>query len=581
LLEVENLSKAYSLKGMAVPALKGIAFRAREGEILGIVGRSGGGKSTLMKILRGMESFDSGSIRIDELIITPHSDRDTVRRLQKITAIHLQREFGLWTESALKNVVRRVNSQYAGFEVLPTEEDPFYDQIYAEAWECLRLVGLDDKALHLATILSGGEKQRLLIARQLAKKPKVLLLDEPATMACPTTKQEVLDTIKKVNKELGLTTIVVSHLPEVHEYLADRLIWLDGGEIKQEGTPQKVLASFMSLIGKPDPLPPRPEPDPIIHVSRLYKRNYLVGPGEVLKMEDINLSINRGETTAIIGASGAGKSTLLMMMEGFRKPDDGTILYRIDGDWINILEYSPARMEVRRNLGIMYQEFALMSGETIVQQIGYQLGVKGQNVIEQAKDTAKELGISHRVLDAIYALTDMREDEARAYLEQLGLTRDILTKLFPRFPDTETHNFAEPVFKLMDLDMGVLDKFPAQLSGGESVRVSLAILLAAKPKILILDEPFGDIDPITLRDVANGLKRIQSEFGTTILLVSHHVDFVKEVAHRAVLIESGSIAMDGKPDEVCDAFLSRCGAAYLKHIRSPEPQGDVVPASQQ
>ncbi|NYT01896.1 MAG: ABC transporter ATP-binding protein [Methanosarcinales archaeon] len=581
MLEVENLSKAYSLKGVTVPALKGVSFRAREGEILGIVGRSGGGKSTLMKILRGMETFDSGSIRIDELVITPDSDPKTTRRQQKITAIHLQREFGLWTESALKNVVRRVNSQYAGYEVLPTEEDPMYDQIYVEAWECLRLVGLEKKALHLATILSGGEKQRLLIARQLAKKPKILLLDEPATMACPTTKQEVLDTVKKVNRELNLTTIVVSHLPEVHQYLADRLIWLDEGEIKQEGKPREILESFLSLIGKPVPLPPRPQPEPIIHVSGLYKRNYLVGPGEVLKMENLNLDINRGETTAIIGPSGAGKTTLLMMIEGLRKPDDGSILYRIDGDWINILEYSPARMEVRRNLGIMYQEFALMSGETVVQQIGYQLGVKGQNVIEQAKDTAEELGISHRILDALYTLTDMREDEARAYLEQLGLTRDILTKLFPRFPDTETRNFAEPIFKLMHLDMAVLDKLPAQLSGGESVRVSLAILLAAKPRILILDEPFGDIDPITLREVANGLKSIQSEFGTTILLVSHHVDFVKEVAHRAVLIEGGAVALDGKPDEVCNAFLSRCGAAYLKHIQSAEAQGDVAPATQQ
>src|SRR5664280_746797 len=160
------------------------------------------------------------------------------------TAIHLQRDFALWTESALKNVVRRIHSRKTGFEVLPIPENEYYDEMYKEALYYLRLVGLEKKANHLATILSGGEKQRLLIARQLSKKPKILLLDEPATMACPATKQEVLDAIKNVNKELGLTIIVVSHLPEIHEYLADRLIWLEKGEIVAEGKPRDVLDKF-------------------------------------------------------------------------------------------------------------------------------------------------------------------------------------------------------------------------------------------------------------------------------------------------------------------------------------------------
>jgi methyl coenzyme M reductase system subunit A2 len=109
-------------------------------------------------------------------------------------------------------------------------------------------------------------------------------------------------------------------------------------------------------------------------------------------------------------------------------------------------------------------------------------------------------------------------------------------------------------------------KLPEQLSGGELVRASLAILLAARPKIVILDEPFGDIDPITLREVSNAIKKINAEFGTTIILVSHHVDFVKEVSHRAMLIENGALAADGNPTEVCNAFLASCHAPYLKYL---------------
>jgi methyl coenzyme M reductase system subunit A2 len=431
LLQIENLSKTYRLDNGEVVALKDVSFSARPGEILGLVGKSGGGKSTLMKILRGMESFDSGRIVMDGITITPESGEDVTRQQMAITAIHLQRDFALWTESALKNVVRRVYSRMTGFEVLPVEEIANYDQIYEESMYYLRLVGLEKKALQLATILSGGEKQRLLIARQLAKKPKVLLLDEPATMACPATKQEVLDAIKNVKKELDLTIIVVSHLPEVHEYLADRLIWLEKGEIVSEGKPREVLDKFLSGIGQLEPLAARPDAKPLLKVRALYKRNYLVGPGEILKMENLNFDIKEGEITSFVGSSGGGKTTLLKIMQGLRMPDEGAVYYRYEDKWVDMVTYSPERMYVRRGLGIMYQEFALYAGETILEQIAYQLGVKGQDVIQHARSVAEEMGISDKVLDVLYTLTDMPEDDATAALGQLGLTKDVFKDLFP------------------------------------------------------------------------------------------------------------------------------------------------------
>ncbi len=569
MLQIENLSKSYRLKDREIVALKNISFATGPGEILGLVGKSGGGKSTLMKILRGMEDFDSGRIIMDGITITPDSPPEVKREQMALTAIHLQRDFALWTETALKNVVRRVHSRITGYEVLPIPENSYYDEVYEEAMYYLRLVGLEKKAHHLATILSGGEKQRLIIARQLAKKPRVLLLDEPATMACPSTKQEVLDAIKNVSRELNLTIVVVSHLPEIHQYLADRLIWLEEGEIVAEGKPEQVLREFMAGIGEMAPLAARPNTAPIIKVRGLFKRGCLVSTGEVLNvllMKNLNLDINEGQITSIIGNSGGGKTTLLKIMQGVRLPDDGSVCYRHDGKWVDMLAYSPDRMNVRRTLGVMYQEFALFAGETIIDQIAYQLGLKGNNVIEYARAIAEEQGISDRVLDAIYTMTDMSEEDAKAALEALGLTRDIFKELFPRFPSTEAQRFAEPLFKLLSLDPQVLWKLPEQLSGGERVRASLAILLAARPSIVILDEPFGDIDPITLREVSNAMKRINAEMGTTILLVSHHVDFVKEVSHRAIHMENGAILADGNPAEVCNAFLASCNAPYLKFV---------------
>ncbi|MDD1731027.1 MAG: ATP-binding cassette domain-containing protein [Methanothrix sp.] len=566
---MENLSKTYRQKDREIAALKNISFAVNQGEILGLVGKSGGGKSTLMKILRGMESFDCGKILLDGLTITPDSGDDVKRAQMSVTAIHLQRDFALWTESAVKNVVRRVHSRSTGYEVLPIPEDHNYQEMYQEALYYLRLVGLEKKAHHLATVLSGGEKQRLLIARQLARKPKILLLDEPATMACPATKQEVLDTIKTVNRELNLTIIVVSHLPEIHAYLADRLIWLEGGEIVAEGKPTEILTRFLAGMGEVQPLAVRSNPEPLIRVRGLYKRNCLVSTGEVLEvlaMKDINFDINQGEITSIIGNSGGGKTTLLKIMQGVRMPDEGSVFYRHGQNWVDMMVYSPERMEVRQGLGIMYQEFALYAGEMIIEQIAYQLGVKGTDVVENARAVAEEMGISDKVLDIIYAMADMSEEDAKAALEALGLTRDIFKDLFPRFPATEAEKFAKPVFELLSLDPEVLWKLPDQLSGGEKVRASLAILLAARPRVLILDEPFGDIDPITLREVSNAIKSINAELGTTILLVSHHVDFVKEVSHRAIFFESGAIVADGRPEDVGNIFLSSCNAPYLKRL---------------
>ncbi|WP_406670397.1 ATP-binding cassette domain-containing protein [Methanolobus sp. ZRKC4] len=565
MLEVCNISKEYDFKNDKKRVLDNISFSVADGEILGVTGKSGSGKTTLLKILRGTEDFDSGYFELDEQRIEPNADKQKLKFLTNNSAIHLQRNFGLWNGPAIENIIRRLNALTEGHEGVPELDAHNYDEVQKEAMEYMRLVGLDDKALHSSNLLSGGEKQRLIIARQLAAKPKMLLLDEPVTMTGPGTKQEILDVIKNMKGRLNIPIVVVSHLPEVHLYLSDRVAYLEDGKLLEIGETEKVLKHFLKDIEEQVPLPKRDDEGPIIKVTGLSNRFFILRVGEVLKFEDISLDINRGEITALIGQSGAGKTTILKMIEGLRTPKEGNISYLHEGEWLNILEFTRQRLDLRKKISIMHQEFTLSPHSTVREQMAFKLRLKGERSLLYARKRAAELGISDEALDMLYRITEVNEDEKDKVLRELNMSIDIYSKLFPLVTKEDVDKHAVGVFEALDLPLSVLDKTPYQISGGEHVRAYIALALATNPEILILDEPFGDLDPVTLRDVTNSLKRINDTFGTTVILVSHHMDFVKEVAHRAVLVDNGKIIMDSKPEEVCSRLIEMSNASYLEH----------------
>jgi methyl coenzyme M reductase system subunit A2 len=564
MIKVENLSKTYKMEnGEEIEALNDINLNVKQGEIVGIIGMSGSGKSTLLRILRGVEPFDSGKITLDGIEVSPDSTPYYFAKLKKATAIHLQRSFGLWGETALQNVIRKLSGVKYGDESLQDTDDA-QEEFGEQAKEILEIVGLGHKVDHFAPVLSGGEKQRLIMARQLAKQPKVLLLDEPATMSCPKTRQEILDSIKNINEELGVTIILVSHLPEVHGYLVDRLILMENGKIMDEGSPEEIITQFKKPMEPAEPLAgPENVGNPIIKVDDLNKRFFLLKGGNTLQIEDINFDIKKGEIVSLVGQSGAGKTVLLRMIAGLDAPDSGSVFFKLNGEWVNMQDLGLERMNVRRKMGFMHQEFALTHYATIKDQIASRLGVKDENVIAKARKKAEELGISDKILDILYQLTDLPETEAKVRLEKVGLNRDILNMLFPKFPDKEVKKYAEPVFEALDLPLDILDRRSYELSGGQKVRATLALVLTSNPEVLILDEPFGDLDPITLRTVSNSLKRINKKFNTTILMVSHHVDFIREVTTRALMIDDGKLVEEGDPQKLCDNFLKNCKADYL------------------
>jgi methyl coenzyme M reductase system subunit A2 len=566
MIKVENLSKTYHMKeGSKIKALDKVNLEAKKGEILGIIGTSGSGKTTLLRVLRGVEPFDEGEITIGDVTVSPDSPPYYSRKLREATAIHLQRSFGLWSETALSNVIRKLYGTKYGDEAL-TDFDFAYDEFSEEAMEILKVVGLEHKADHFAPVLSGGEKQRLIMARQLAKKPEVLLLDEPATMSCPKTKQEILDAIRNINQDLGVTVILVSHLPEVHHYLSQRLLLMEEGRVVDEGSPDKIIKRFLK---KMEPQIPGRNPEDvgaeIIKAQDLERKFYLLKAGNVLELKDVSFDVKEGEVVSLIGPSGAGKTVLLRMVGGLDQPDAGTVSFKLDGEWVDMHQPGISRMNIRRQMGFMHQEFALVHHARIRDQIAARLGVKGIMVVDEAKKKAEELGISDLALDVLYQLTDLPENEAKQRLEQIGLSPDILDTLFPSFPETKVREFAEPIFKALDLPLEILNRRSYELSGGQKVRATLALVLTSQPKVLILDEPFGDLDPITLRMVSNSLKRINQEFNTTILMVSHHIDFIEELATRAIRMDDGRLIGDGNPEKECDDFIKSCGADYLKN----------------
>ncbi|MBV1767300.1 MAG: ATP-binding cassette domain-containing protein, partial [Methanobacterium sp.] len=380
---------------------------------------------------------------------------------------------------------------------------------------------------------------------------------------CPQTKQEILDAIKNINKELGVTIVLVSHLPEVHEYLDDRLILIEKGQIVDEGTPKDVIKEFLKDIEPIESYTPLVDKSPLVKTIDLKKRFLLMNGGSVLDIEDVNMEINKGEMVSLIGHSGAGKTVILRIIAGLDFPEGGQVCFKFNSKWIDMHQAGIERMEIRRKMSFMHQEFALVHHATIKDQIASRLGIKGENVIYEAKKKARELEISDMVLDVLYQLTDLPENEAKLRLEKIGLNADILDILFPSFPDTEVKKYAAPIFDALRLPLEILDRKSYELSGGQKVRATMALALASEPELLILDEPFGDLDPITLRSVSNSLKRINNEFQTTFLMVSHHIDFIKEVSNRSIMIEKGKLVMDGNSDDLCEEFIKRSQAKYL------------------
>ncbi|NVM31764.1 MAG: ABC transporter ATP-binding protein [Candidatus Helarchaeota archaeon] len=561
-LTVKNLTKSYILSNKTpITALNNVSFTLNEGEILGVIGRSGGGKTTLIRILRGVEPFDAGEFDLHDLHVAPKPSNEIIRKLKRVTAIHLQRSFALWADSVLINVVRRLNALETGDETadLPDELFSEYAEMKEKAIELLRAVDLEEKVDHTADTLSGGEKQRLQLVRQLAIAPnlELLLLDEPLTMSGPRTKVESLKFIKKIQQQHNLSVLVASHYPKLLLNIGiDRLIWLDEGEIKAIGNPQEIIDQFLATREELIPFKEREDQGTIIKVNNLTREYYTPDLSLTFRMENLNFEVQKGEILGIIGPSGVGKTVFLQLLAGIDLPKEGEVLYFLDGEQgVNIVHLGLDSVLARRQTAYVRQELDLTYNAIVRDLAAGVLGIKGEPAIAAAKKRAKELGIKERIVDFVHRLGDLPDSEVNEKLEKLGLDRQVIHDLFPIPPWSAISEIVTPIFEQVGLSREILERKSQEISGGEKVRIALALSLLSGPKVLILDEVGGDIDPLTLRSIRNLLVGVNNQFNTSIICASHNIDFIKELSHRVMYLKEGKIIKIGDPQEVCNLFL--------------------------
>ena len=479
-------------------ALSGVDLDIAPGERVLVLGPSGSGKSTLMGGLAGLlggaeEGEASGSLTVDG--VAPADARGRVGLLMQ--------------DPEAQVVLARVGDDVAfGMENVgvPREE------IWPRVKEALSAVGLDVPLDHSTTELSGGQKQRLAMASILAMGPGLLLLDEPTANLDPSGVAEVRDVVASVVEHTGATLVVVEHRVDVWASLVDRVIVVADGRLAADGPLRQVLeeqgealrergiwlpgGDVAAEVGPaPESAPASGEAAPIARVTDLtigYDQDAPVRSG-------INLTLERGVSTCIVGANGAGKSTFALTLAGLLKPIAGTVeVETSDGTHGDPHTWSSKRMLGRISMVFQEPEYQFL-----------------------ASTVAEELAIGPRA-------AGMSEEEI--------------------MPLVEEHMEALGLATLARAN-------PMTLSGGEKRRLSVATALVSAPELLILDEPTFGQDRGTWLGLVRLLRAALAR-GVTLVSITHDPAFVAAMGQRVVDLGSLGSRGGGEPRDFAESALS-------------------------
>jgi peptide/nickel transport system ATP-binding protein len=522
-VEVSGLSVAYG----QVPAVSGLDLSIAAGETVAIVGESGSGKTTTANAIIGLlpasAAITAGTVRVLGDDVT-RAREPTWRRIRG-------RVVGLVPQDPMValNPTLRIGTQVA--EAVRERGVVDRRRLSVEVVETLERAGLDNAVLRARQYpheLSGGMRQRVLIAIALAGQPRLLIADEPTSALDVTSQRRILDHLESLVRDSGTALLVITHDLGVAADRANRVIVMRAGEIVEQGPPATVLvapkhayarrliaaAPGLAAVSRPGGLAaatPRPEPGPkpatgdgreILRLAGVTKDFALPrspgGPRTHRAVDDVSLTVTPGRTLGLVGESGSGKTTTLRLALGLETPSAGEVFF--DGQRISGLGWRRLR-PLRRRFQLVHQNpFASLDPRFTLYQ------------------TIVEPLVSFRV-----GTPSQRRARVVELLDAVALPRALLRRR------------------------------PAELSGGQRQRVAIARALTLAPELLLLDEPVSALDVSVQAQILDLLAELQRELGLAYLFISHDLAVVSRLAHTVAVMRAGRIVEQGPAARVFSA----------------------------
>ena len=515
LLRVENLHVGFTSDGRQTTAVDGVSFDVPEGKTLGLVGESGSGKSVSALSVLGLLPYpaafhNGGRIMFDGDDIM---GADT-RVLQRLRGNDISMIFQEPMSSL--NPLHDIEKQIS--EVIQLHRGLSRKAACVETCALLERVGIPDPESRLQALpheLSGGQRQRVMIAMALANRPRLLIADEPTTALDVTIQKQILDLLRGLQRENGMAILLITHDLGVVRKMADRICVMQQGQIVENDESHAIFekpahAYTKKLIaaepsGAPEPLKANP---PEIVSGENVKVWFPIRQGllrraqtHVKAVNDISLTVRRGETLGIVGESGSGKTTLGRAMIGLQRAE-GSIT--INGT--NLSGASPAaRRAMRKHMQIVFQ------------------------------DPYGALSPRLPVADIIGEGLAIHEPELTSAV-RMARVRDILEDV--------------------ELDPDIAGRYPHEFSGGQRQRIAIARALVLNPEFIILDEPTSALDRSVQAQIIELLRRLQAERGLTYLFISHDLKVVRALAHRVLVMQNGVAVELGPTQQIFEAPAS-------------------------
>lgn len=500
----------------------GINIELRRGEVLGLIGESGAGKSTIgvasMGYARPGCRFTGGSIVFDGIDLMTASE-EIKRRLRGSRIAYVAQ-----SAAAAFNPAHKLIDQFTEIPVQHgvksrTEAEANAKTLYRR----LQLPDPDTIGYRYPHQVSGGQLQRAMTAMAMSCQPDLIVFDEPTTALDVTTQIEVLAAMKEVVRQFNTAAIYITHDLAVVAQMTDRIMVLRHGHLIEEGNARDMLANpkedyTRQLIAvrtfRKESEVRNEDEQPILKVENL-SASY-GGSGGLMVLKDIDLEIHRARTVAVVGESGSGKSTLARAITGLLPPLQGRVLYK--GEEMPPTLAQRGRDQLRR-LQMIYQmpDTALNPRQRVRDIVGRPLGFY--------------LGLkSKKREDRIEELLDMIELEPKEFI----------------------------------------NRFPGELSGGQKQRICIARALAAEPELIICDEVTSALDQLVAEEILKLLQRLQDELQVSYMFITHDLATVKAIADEIVVMLRGEIVEQGEKQEI----LTPPHHEYTKLLLSSVPEMD-------